>query len=75
MSGKLLGFLITQRGIEFDPTKIQAITEMQSPRNEKEVRDFLGKVQFISCFISKLTMTCDPLVRLLRKGEKIVWDS
>ena len=74
-SGKLLGFLITQKGIEVDPTNIQVIKEMQPPRNEKEVRGFLGRVHFISHFISKLAMTYDPLFRLLRKGEKFVWDS
>ena len=31
-AGKLLGFMITQRGIEVDPGKIKAITEMEPPR-------------------------------------------
>ena len=35
--GKMLGFLITQRGIEVDPSKIKAILEMPPPRTEKEV--------------------------------------
>ena len=48
---------------------------MQSPKNKKEVRGFLGRIQFISRFIFKLTMTRDSLFRLLRKGEKFVWDS
>ena len=74
-TGKLLGFLITQRGIDVDPTKIKAIIEMSLPRNEKEVWGFLGRVQFICRFISKFTMTCDPLFKLLRKGEKFEWDS
>ena len=73
-TGKLLGFLITQRGIEVDPTKIKAITEMPAPRNEKEVRGFLGRIQYISRFISKLTATCDPLFKLLRKNDKFEWD-
>ena len=47
-AGKLLGFLVTQRGIEVNPTKIKVITEMTTPRNEKEVRGFLGRIQFIS---------------------------
>ena len=64
-SGKLLGFLITQREIEVYPTKIRAIVEMQPPKNEKELRGFLGRVQFINYFISKITMTCDPHLRLL----------
>ena len=66
-SGKLLGFLITQRGIEVDPSKIKAIAEIVPPKNENEVRGFLGRIQFISRFISKLTTTCDPLFKLPRK--------
>ena len=71
---KLLGFLITQRGIKIDPTKVKARMEMQPPKNEKEVRGFLRRVQFISRFISKLIMTCDQLFKLLRKGENFEWN-
>ncbi|XP_058180128.1 uncharacterized mitochondrial protein AtMg00860-like [Rhododendron vialii] len=70
---KMLGFLITQRGIEVDPSKIQAIMKISPPRTEKEVRSFLGKVQFISKFISKLTATCKPLFKLLKKGANFGW--
>ncbi|XP_047314611.1 uncharacterized mitochondrial protein AtMg00860-like [Impatiens glandulifera] len=69
----MLGFLITQRGIEVDPSKIAAITAMPTPRNEREVRGFLGKIQYISRFISKLTSTCDPLFKLLKNDQKFVW--
>ena len=31
--------------------------EMPPPRIEKEIRDFLGQLQYISQFISKLTST------------------
>ena len=72
--GKMLGFLITQRGIEVDPSKIKAILKMPPPRTEKEVRGFLGKMQFIRRFISKLTLTCEPLFGLLKKGKKFRWD-
>ena len=73
-AGKMLGFLITQRGIEVDPSKIKAILEMPPPRTEKEMRGFLGKVQFMRRFISKLTLTCEPLFGLLKKGKKFQWD-
>ena len=36
-SKKLLGFIISQRGIEVDPKKIKAIVEMKPPRIEKEI--------------------------------------
>ena len=73
-AGKMLGFLITQMGIEVDPSKIKAILEMPPPRIEKEVQGFLGKVQFIRRFIAKLTLTCEPLFGLLKKGKKFQWD-
>ena len=70
----MLGFMITNRGIEVDPSKIKAILEMQPPKTEKGVRSFLGKIQFISRFIAKLTTTCEPLFRLLRKNVPFKWD-
>ena len=35
--GKLLGFMVSQRGIEVDPHKIKAIVEVKPPRIEKEI--------------------------------------
>ena len=43
-SEKLLGFMVSQRGIEVDPDKIKAIAEMKPPRTEKEIRGFLGRI-------------------------------
>ncbi|XP_058208199.1 uncharacterized protein LOC131321214 [Rhododendron vialii] len=73
-AGKMLRFMITTRGIEVDPSKIKAILEMEPPRSEKDVRSFLGKVQFISRFIAKLTSTCEPIFHLLKKGVPFKWD-
>ncbi|XP_077252490.1 uncharacterized protein LOC143891871 [Tasmannia lanceolata] len=56
-SGKLLGFLVSQRGIEVDPQKIKAIQEMAPPKSEKQIRGFLGKVQYLRRFIAQLTTT------------------
>ena len=36
-SGKLLGFMISQRGIEVDPKKIKAIVEIKPPRTKKVI--------------------------------------
>lgn len=35
--GKLLGFMVSNRGIEVDPTKIKAILEMPPPKNLKQL--------------------------------------
>ena len=50
--GKLLGFIVSQRGIEVDPAKVQAIRDMLTLQTEKQIRIFLGKVNYIACFIA-----------------------
>ena len=34
-SGKLLGFIVSQRGIKVDPAKVQAIQDMLTPQTKK----------------------------------------
>lgn len=57
-SEKLLGFIVSQRGIEVDPYKVKAIQEMSDLRTEKEVCGFPGRLNYIARFISHLTSTC-----------------
>ena len=73
-SGKLLGFMVSLRGIEVDPNKVKAIVEMKPSRIEKEIWGFLGRIQYISRFIAQLTMTREPLFRLLKKEIPMVWN-
>uniref|UniRef100_A0A2N9EC64 Integrase catalytic domain-containing protein n=1 Tax=Fagus sylvatica TaxID=28930 RepID=A0A2N9EC64_FAGSY len=68
-SGKLLGFIVSGRGIEIDPAKVQAIRSMPAPKTEKEIRSFLGRINYIARFIAQLTATCEPLFKLLRKDD------
>ena len=66
-SGKLLGHIVSERGIEVDPDKSKAIQEMPMPKIEKYMRGFIRKLQYISRFIVKLTIICDPVFKLLRR--------
>ena len=51
-SGKLLGFLVSRRGIEVDPDKVKAIVDLPVPRTIKEVRGLMGRLNYIARFIS-----------------------
>ncbi|KAG5226363.1 RNA-directed DNA polymerase (Reverse transcriptase), Ribonuclease [Salix suchowensis] len=74
-SGKLLGFVVSDKGIEVDHEKVKAIQAMPAPKTEKEVRGFLGRLNYIARFISQLTTTCDPIFRLLRKKNPGIWNA
>ncbi|RVW95322.1 Retrovirus-related Pol polyprotein from transposon opus [Vitis vinifera] len=67
-------YMVSERGIEVDPDKIRAILDMPAPRTEREVRGFLGRLQYVSKFIARLTDICEPIFRLLRKSQPTVWD-
>jgi len=60
-------------GIEVYPNKVKAIRGMPAPQTEKQVRRFLGQLNYISRFISHITATCGPIFKLLRKELDIVW--
>ena len=67
-AGKFLGFIVSQRGIEANPDKIQAIMEMTPPRNVKEVQSLNGKVATLNRFVSRATDKCLPFFRTLKKS-------
>ena len=46
-SGKLLGYMVSERGIEANPNQIRVILDMPASRTEREIRGFLGRLQYI----------------------------
>jgi len=65
--GKFFGFMVSQRGIEANPNKIQAILSMEPPKNVKEVQSLTGQVAALNRFVSKATDKCLLFFRVLRK--------
>jgi len=71
--GMLLGFIISQWGIEPNPEKVSAITRMGLIRDLKGVQKVMGCLAALSRFISRLGEKGLPLYRLLRKSERFSW--
>ncbi|XP_050280556.1 uncharacterized protein LOC126721549 [Quercus robur] len=67
-SGKFLGFMVSQRGIEANPNKIQAILDMEPPKSIKELQSLTGRVAALNRFVSKATDKCLPFFKVLRKA-------
>src|ERR1041384_8297541 len=62
---KLLGYIVSERGIEANPEKIKAIMTLQNPASIKGVQRITGCVASLSRFISRLGEKAIPLHRLL----------
>ncbi|XP_019423011.1 PREDICTED: uncharacterized protein LOC109332484 [Lupinus angustifolius] len=72
-AGKFLGFLLTSRGIEANPSKCQAIIDMRSPRTIKEVQQLNGRLAALSRFLPSAAKHSLPLFQLLKKSKRFEW--
>ena len=68
-----IGHKIDQNGIRPLQDKLEAITKIEIPKNEKELKPFLGAIQYLSKYIENLSAQTDILRKLLKKQNKWIW--
>jgi hypothetical protein len=69
-AGKLLGFLVSARGIEANPEKIQAILTMGKPAKLNKVQQLAGRIAALSRFVARLGEKALPFYALMKKSDK-----
>jgi hypothetical protein len=67
--GKILGYLVSHRGIKANPTKIQAIISMTPPQSTRDVQRLTGRLAALNRFISKSTERSLPFLKTLRGAK------
>jgi hypothetical protein len=72
-SGKLLGFMVSHRGIKANPTKVNAIRRMNRPTGNKEVMKLTGMMAALGRFMSKLGEKGLPFFKMLKKSDRFEW--
>ena len=72
-SGKLLGFIVSNRGIEANPAKIRALSQLAIPTDLKHIQKLARCMAALRRFIFRLGEKALPLYRLLRRTEHFVW--
>ncbi|XP_024011203.1 uncharacterized protein LOC112086481 [Eutrema salsugineum] len=74
-SGEFLGYIVTKQGIEANPKQIDALINLPSPRNTREVQRLTGRIAALNRFISRSTDKCLPFYQLLRGNKRFESDS
>jgi hypothetical protein len=66
--------MVSSRGIDANPKKVEAIKNLPPPQTRKEIQKLASMMAALSQFISKLRERGMPFYRLLRKADGFQWD-
>ena len=69
-----LGHIVSKDGVKPDPSKLDAIRQMEDPRDVPELRRWLGMVNYLGRFLPDLSTVLTPLNDLLHKDTPWTWD-
>jgi hypothetical protein len=74
-TGKFLGFIIHEYGIEIDPTKIGSIKKMHPPQCKNDIQKFLKKLNYLRQFISNLSEKISAFAPIfqLKNEVEFIW--
>ena len=72
-SGRLLGFIVSRRGIQVDPLKVEAIVNLPPPHFLRQLQSLQGKSNFLRHFIVNYAKITKGFMRLLKQDTPFVW--
>ena len=73
LEGKLLGHIISAGRIKIDQERVDAIQKIDIPSNKKVIQSFIGKINFLRCFVPNFAEIIRPITNMLKKDVEIEW--
>lgn len=71
--GKLLGHIISEKGVVIDPKRVSVIQTLTLPRNKKEIQVFLGKDNSLRRFIPNYVEIVKDITDKLKNDHEVKW--
>lgn len=73
---KFLGYIVDERGLRIDDSKVSSILNYEKPKTTTQIRRLIGMVGYYRRFLKNFSSLCSPISDLLKgrkKGQPIVW--
>jgi hypothetical protein len=71
--GKLLGHIVSNRGISTEPERVVAITNLPTPTSKQGVQVFMGTINFVRRFVPNFVVMVKPIHNLLKQDRTFSW--
>ena len=71
--GKVLGCLVSTKGIEANLEKIKALKETEEPQSIRELQKLSGRIAALSRFVPRLADRSLPFFKVLQSASKFTW--
>ena len=69
------GLKWTPEGLKVDEKKVQAIVNMQPPKDLKGIQSFMGMINYLNRFSPVLAQTAEPIRNLMKKDAPFLWQA
>ena len=70
---KVLGCLVSTKGIEANPDKVKALWKMEEPKSIRDVQKLTGRIAALNRFIPRSADRSLPFFKVLRNANKFEW--
>jgi hypothetical protein len=71
--GKVLGHLVSVKGVKANPDKINTIVHMKPPGSRKEVQRLTSRIAALNRFMAKIAERSLPFFKVLRGPDTFEW--
>jgi hypothetical protein len=68
-----LGHVLSAKGVAVDPSKIEAVSNWQSPKSVTEIHSFLSLARYYHWFTENFSKIAKPMTELLKSNTPFVW--